>query len=261
LFDDPYAAAFVAAAGPPGVGEHPDDTEAASPQRQALAFQVIVRTRYYDDYLKSAVADGCRQVVLLAAGLDTRAFRLPWPAGTTVFEADLPDLLAVKERVLADAGAQPQSERVVVAVDLREDWLTALTGAGFDASRPTAWLAEGLLVYLPPEAQDRLFDNIAALSAPGSRLATEFHPDAGASIGERAAALRSEWQEHGFDVNLADLFYPGERNNVVDYLAEHGWTVSAQPRPELFKDYGKEFPDTDELAPLRNSLAVIATRK
>jgi len=125
-------------------------------------------------------------------------------------------------------------------------------------------LAAGVLDWmgdLPPEAQDRLFDNIAALSAPGSRLATEFHPDAGASIGERAAALRSEWQEHGFDVNLADLFYPGERNNVVDYLAEHGWTVSAQPRPELFKDYGKEFPDTDELAPLRNSLAVIATRK
>ena len=87
-------------------------------------------------------------MVLLAAGLDTRAFRLSWPDRTTVFEADLPDLLEVKERVLADVGARPQCERIVVAVDLRSDWLSSLTDAGFDASQPTAWLAEVLLVYL-----------------------------------------------------------------------------------------------------------------
>ena len=83
----------------------------------------------------------------------------------------------------------------------------------------------------------------------------------GASIGERAAAMRSEWQQHGFDVDLADLFYKGERNHVVDYLTGHGWQVSARTRPEVFAAYGKEFPDPDELAPLRNSLAVIATLK
>jgi methyltransferase (TIGR00027 family) len=158
-------------------------------------------------------------------------------------------------------GATPSADRRAVAIDLREDWPNALRDSGFDDTRPTAWSAEGLLVYLPPEAQDRLFDNITALSAPGSQLATEYHPDAGTGIGQRAAALRSEWQEHGFDVNLADLFYPGDRNAVVDYLSEQGWQVGSRSRPELFCEYGKEFPDTDDLAPLRNSLAVIATRK
>ena len=132
--------------------------------------------------------------------------------------------------------------------------------SGFDVNQPTAWSAEGLLVYLPPEAQDQLFDDITELSAPGSRLATEYHPDAGAGL-QRALALRSEWKEHGFDVNFADLFYPGERNSVVDYLGGLGWQVSSRSRPEVFGHYGKVFPDSDELAPLRNSLAVIARRK
>jgi O-methyltransferase involved in polyketide biosynthesis len=111
------------------------------------------------------------------------------------------------------------------------------------------------------EAQDRLFDNITALSAPGSQLATEYHPDAAASIGERAQAISRGWGEQGFDVNLSDLFYAGERRHVVDYLNAHGWQVSSRPRPEVFAGYGREFPDTEALAPLRNSLAVIATRK
>jgi hypothetical protein len=92
-------------------------------------------------------------------------------------------------------------------------------------------------------------------------LATEYHPDAGASIGERVAAMRAEWQQHGFDVDLADLFYRGERSHVVDYLTGHGWHVAARPRPDMFREYGREFPETDELAPLRNSLAVIAKRR
>jgi methyltransferase (TIGR00027 family) len=178
-----------------------------------------------------------------------------------VYEIDQPKVIEFKTATMTDIGATPTAERRTVAIDLREDWPAALRRSGFDESKPTAWSAEGLLVYLPPEAQDRLFDHITALSAPGSQLATEFHPDAGASIGERAATLRSEWQEHGFDVNLADLFYEGERNHVVEYLTGHGWQVSARTRPEVFAAYGKEFPDTDEVAPLRNSLAVIATRK
>ena len=226
MFDDPYAAAFVAAAGPPGVGEHPDDTEAASPQRQALAFQVIVRTRYYDDYLKSAVADGCRQVVLLAAGLDTRAFRLPWPAGTTVFEADLPDLLAVKERVLADAGAQPQSERVVVAVDLREDWLTALTGAGFDASRPTAWLAEGLLVYLETADALALLRTVTAASSAGSRLAFERSARGRDVAAEDTEAVTSLWRG-------------GVGEEVEEWLAAQGWTVTVDNLGDVASTYGR----------------------
>ena len=148
-----------------------------------------------------------------------------------------------------------------MAIDLRDEWPAALRRNGFDDTQPTAWSAEGLLVYLPPDAQDRLFDDITALSAPGSRLATEYHPDAGASIGQRAEAIRDRWKEHGFDMNLAELFYPGERNPVVDYLAGHGWVVNARTRPEMFEAYGRKFPDGDELAPMRDSLAVTATRQ
>jgi methyltransferase (TIGR00027 family) len=177
-----------------------------------------------------------------------------------VYEIDQPKVVEFKTETMAAIGATPTADRRAVAIDLREDWPAALRRSGFDDTKPTAWSAEGLLVYLPPEAQDKLFDNITALSASGSHLATEYHPDAGASIGERASAMRDEWRQHGFDINLSDLFYKGERSHVVEYLTGHGWQVSARLRPELFREYGKAFPETDVLAPLSNSLAVIAKR-
>jgi O-methyltransferase involved in polyketide biosynthesis len=161
---------------------------------------------------------------------------------------------------MASIGAKPTAQRRAVSIDLRDDWPAELRRNGFDDTKPAAWSAEGLLVYLPPEAQDRLFDNIATLSAPGSRLATEYHPDAGASMGRRAEEFRQRWQKHGFDMNLADLFYPGERNPVVEYLTEHGWQVTARNRTEMFTEYGRHFPDSEELAPMRDSLAVTAIR-
>ncbi len=194
-----------------------DDADKSNAAR-LMTTVMAVRTKFFDDFFTDAAANGIRQAVILASGLDSRPYRLPWPDGTVVYEIDQPQVVEFKTATMSAIGATPSAERRAVAIDLRHDWPAALRRSGFDDTVPTAWSAEGLLVYLPPEAQDRLFDNIAALSAPGSRLATEFHPDAGASIRERAAALRSEWQEHGFDVNLADLFYPGERNNVVDYL-------------------------------------------
>ena len=218
---------------------------------------MAVRTRFFDDFFTESA--GIRQAVILASGLDARAYRLQWPAGTVVYEIDQPKVIEFKNATMASLGATPTAERRAVSIDLREEWPAALRRNGFDDSQPTAWSAEGLLVYLPPEAQDRLFDDITALSAPGSRLATEYHPDAGASIGRRAAAIGDRWKEHGFDVNLADLFYPGERNPVVEYLTEHGWDVTARTRPEVFAAYGREFPDSDELA-MRDSLAVTATR-
>ena len=127
--------------------------------------------------------------MILASGLDSRPYRLPWPDGTVVYEIDQPKVIEFKTETMTAIGATPTAERRAVAIDLREDWPAALRRSGFDDSQPTAWSAEGLLVYLPPEAQDRLFDNITALSAPGSQLATEYHPDAGASIG--AARRRS----------------------------------------------------------------------
>jgi methyltransferase (TIGR00027 family) len=265
LIDDPFAAPLVRAVGVDFFTRLADGeinlSDVDKGGTAALMTTVMaVRTKFFDDFFLGAAADGVRQAVILASGLDSRPYRLPWPDGTVVYEIDQPKVIEFKTEAMTAIGATPTADRHAVAIDLREDWPAALRHSGFDDSQPTAWSAEGLLVYLPPEAQDRLFDNITALSAPGSQLATEYHPDAGASIGERAAALGSEWQEHGFDVNLADLFYKGERSHVVEYLTGHGWQVSARARPELFRAYGKDFPETDELAPLRNSLAVIAKR-
>ena len=222
---------------------------------------MAVRTRFFDDFFLDATKAGVRQAVILASGLDSRAYRLPWPAGTVVFEIDQPKVIEFKSQALADLGASPTADRRTVSVDLRDDWPAALRAAGFDDAAPTAWSAEGLLVYLPPEAQDRLLDNITELSAPGSRLATEYHPDSGAGIADRATKISDQWSGLGLDLNLADLFYAGERTPVVDYLEHHGWQVSTRTRPEMFALHGRTFTDGASMAPLRNSLSVTAIRK
>ena len=147
----------------------PESTGAMS----RMADNMAVRTKFFDEFFLDATKAGIKQVVILASGLDSRAYRLAWPAQTVVYEIDQPQVIEFKTRALAELGAEPTTERRVVAIDLRDDWPTALRTAGFDPSQPTAWSAEGLLGYLPPEAQDRLLDTITELSAPGSRLATE----------------------------------------------------------------------------------------
>ena len=262
LIDDPYAAPLVRAVGVDfftkmvdGVLEVPEEAAEAA---TAMTTVMEVRTRFFDDFF---VSSGLPQAVILASGLDSRAYRLAWPAGAVVYEIDQPQVIDFKSTTLAGLGAEPTVDRRAVSVDLRDDWPAALRAAGFDDSLPTAWSAEGLLIYLPPQAQDRLFDHLTALSAPGSRLATEYHPDAGAAIGQRAAAIREQWGSQGFDLDFADLSYGGERNSVVDYLSARGWDVTARPRAEVFASYGRAFPTSDTLAPLRNSLSVLATRK
>ena len=262
IIDDPFAEPLVRAVGMDFFNRLLDGeiglVEGDGGDATRLMVDVMaVRTKFFDDFFTGA--DGIRQAVILASGLDARAYRLEWPAGTVVYELDQPKVIEFKNATMSSIGATPTAERRAVSIDLREDWPAALRGNGFDDTKPTAWIAEGLLVYLPPDAQDRLFDEITALSAPGSRLATEYHPDAGASMGQRAEAIRDRWKAHGFDVNFADLFYPGERNPVVDYLAGHGWQVTARTRSEMFEKYGRKFPDGDELAPMRDSLAVTAT--
>lgn len=265
LFDDPFAAPLVRAVGVDFFARLVDgeievsDGEAAGPQ--FMAHLIAVRTRFFDDFFITSTADaGIRQAVILASGLDSRSYRLPWPAGAVVYEIDQPQVIEFKTVTMSALGAAPTAQLRTVGVDLRDDWPNALRDSGFDPDQPTAWSAEGLLVYLPPDAQDRLFDDITALSAPGSKLATEYHPDAAASIGERSKALSRQWGEHGVHLDISDLFYAGDRRPVVDYLAGHGWQVSARPRPEVFAEYGQEFPDTDLLAPMRDSLAIVATR-
>ncbi|KUI32574.1 class I SAM-dependent methyltransferase [Mycobacterium sp. GA-2829] len=203
--------------------------------------QIAVRTRFFDDFFITATAAGVRQAVILASGLDTRAYRLDWPAGTVVYEIDQPEVIEFKTRTLADLGASPTAELRTVAIDLRDDWAVALRAAGFDPTAPTAWIAEGLLIYLPPEAQDRLFDNIIALSAPGSRIATE-HMDFGAN---RDAWLQrvSEWSKHvGSEIDLLDLFYTEDRTAAGTYLAERGWDIEVLTSVQAYAANGFEYP-------------------
>ena len=213
-----------------------------------MSEQIAVRTRFFDDFFTAASEAGIRQAVILAAGLDTRGYRLAWPAGAVVFEVDQPEVIAFKTATLAGLGAEPTANRKTVAIDLRDDWPAALRSAGFDPDQPTAWIAEGLLVYLPPDAQDRLFDNISSLSAPGSRLATE-HMDMKSMPDDWAQKLdeRSHWADSG--IKLSELFYAGERDTAGEYLSAQGWQVATLTTSEAFAANGFELPD-DELTKL-----------
>ncbi|SEF24002.1 methyltransferase, TIGR00027 family [Amycolatopsis pretoriensis] len=198
-----------------------------------------VRTRFYDGFFLDA---GLAQVVILASGLDSRAYRLRWPAGTVVYELDRPEVVEFKTRTLAGLGAEPTAERRVVAADLRDDWPTSLRAAGFDPARPTAWSAEGLLGYLPPEAQDRLLDTITELSAPGSRVATESRPTPRPGEEDRTKQslnrISELFRSANFDPDMAKLRYFGERNEAAPYLVGLGWEVAGRTVRELLAEYG-----------------------
>jgi methyltransferase (TIGR00027 family) len=263
LLDDPLADPLVRAVGlQPFIriidGEIDFDDDPLL-NRKARTEQIAVRTRFFDDFFTEATEDGVRQAVILASGLDTRAYRLRWAAGTVVYEIDQPQVIEFKTNTLAGVGAAPTADRRAVGIDLRDDWPAALRQAGFDVAQPTAWSAEGLLPYLPPEAQDRLFDNITALSAPGSRLATEHVPDPNAFSDERLQRISDRWRRFGFDLNAADLFYRGERSVVVDYLSSHGWEVTPHPARELYARNGFEFP-ADEMAATFGDMSYVAAR-
>ncbi|QZA08603.1 class I SAM-dependent methyltransferase [Mycolicibacter heraklionensis] len=207
---------------------------------------MAVRTRFFDTFFADATRSGIRQAVILASGLDARAYRLTWPSGMTIFEIDQPQVLAFKAAALTDLGAEPTADRRGVAVDLRDDWPAALIEAGFDRTQPTAWIAEGLLGYLPPDAQDRLLDNIAALSADGSRLATEAIPNISADQHDQAREMMrsatEKWRAHGFDLEFSELGYEGDRNDVAAYLDPLGWASTGVTMTELLTQHGRPAP-------------------
>ncbi|ORV14765.1 class I SAM-dependent methyltransferase [Mycobacterium celatum] len=263
LLDDPFADPLVRAVGVPQFVRLLDGDVSLDDDpvlnRKTRTQQIAVRTRFFDEFFLDATKSGIRQAVILASGLDTRAYRLQWPAGTVVYEIDQPQVIDFKGKTLADFGATPAAERRAIGIDLRDDWPAALRNGGFDTGQPTAWIAEGLLPYLPPEAQDRLFDNITALSAPGSRLATEHVPDPAAFTDDRANKISERWRRLGLDLNASDLFYQGERSIVIDYLTGHSWRVTEYPVRELYRRNGFEFPEDEIMATFGELSYVSAT--
>lgn len=260
LIRDEFAFLLVAAAGPAWaqlagsepywIGDVPEVHRIHTVSRDYQA----VRTHYFDDYFSEVTHDGIRQVVILAAGLDSRAFRLDWPAGTTVYEIDQPKVLDHKTETLRAHRAVAKAQQVAVPVDLRDDWSATLSDAGFDPDQPTAWLVEGLLPYLPGEAQDLLFKRIDGLSAPGSRVAVEAFPvDPSRDTAERRAARAARRERMrtslGLDIDVDALTYPDDQIDAVEWLAAHGWAVDAVPAADEMTRLDRPVP-AEELAEL-----------
>ncbi len=257
LFTDPYADYFVEAAitagwRPPFAAETLAQLTAepvVSAQMQAMAAYIAARTRYFDEFFTTAGANGLDQVVILAAGLDTRAWRLPWISATTIYELDQPKVLEFKADVLARHRARPAARYVPVPVDLRHDWVSALRAGGFDPAIPTAWLAEGLLPYLSAVDQDLLFERIHELSAESSRLAVEafgpdfFDPHKLARRRERLSAVRDAATAEGLEVPETEaLWYLEPRADVAAWLADRGWEVDVVGSADLMDRYHRRAP-------------------
>ena len=271
LIDDPFAEPLVRAVGLDfftrwAAGElesaDVDDPDAAWGM-QRMTNLLAARTRYIDAFFFEAAAAGIRQAVILAAGLDARGYRLAWAPGTTVFEIDQPQVIEFKTRTLTDLGAMPTAEVRDVAIDLRDDWPTALRQAGFDTEQPAAWAAEGLLGFLPPDAQDRLLDNITALSADRSRLVAEVFVNSGIS-GAALDTATDKWRARGLDIALDNLGFPGERNDAATYLEQRGWQPVRTPLNELLADNGFPLQSSDPDAPFGRNYyctAVLHNRK
>jgi methyltransferase (TIGR00027 family) len=259
LINDPFAEPLVRAVGVDlfvrlvsgelNPADLQDDGDSSSRSMPRMTDNMAVRTKFYDEFFVEAAEAGIKQAVILASGLDSRAYRLPWPDGTTVYEIDQPQVIEFKSRTLAEMGAQPTAHRRTVAIDLRGDWPAALRAAGFAPDKPTAWSAEGLLGYLPPEAQDRLLDTITALSAPGSRIATESMPRRDDALRERLKehmrTVSERWRKHGLDLDMTELIYFGDRNEAAPYLSDCGWQITGRSTRELFAANGLEPLDED----------------
>jgi methyltransferase (TIGR00027 family) len=244
LVRDEYAKYFIAASQDPylaGVLANPGTSE----DETAFPRLYGVQTRFFDDFFNAAGDAGVRQAVIIAAGLDSRAYRLDWPHGTTVFEVDLPKVLEFKARVLGEQGATPKARRSEVAADLRTDWPTELKGAGFDPQSPSAWSVEGILPYLTDDAQSQLFSRISELSAPGSRVAV-------GALGsrldrEQLAALETDHPGVNMSgkTDFSALTYE-PKTDPAEWLAAHGWAVEpVRNTLELQTGYGMTPPDVD----------------
>jgi methyltransferase (TIGR00027 family) len=245
---DPYAEVFCRAVG----GEWADLLDGRAPEHPLktefgdyfVDFQAV-RTRYFDTYFEAAAAVGVRQIVLLAAGLDSRAYRLRWADDTVVFELDQPQVLEFKRETLAARAEALSAARREVPIDLRDDWPQALRDSGFDPAKPSAWIAEGLLIYLPATAQRQLFAGIDSLAAPGSHVAVEESAPLAAPTFQ---AKREEELAGGGDRAFFSLVYNEQHAPAQEWFGGRGWWAATTPLPFQLRSLGRPVPEADSEA-------------
>jgi methyltransferase (TIGR00027 family) len=221
LFHDPWAAALAG-----------EEGQAWLEQRSGNVAPMIIRTRYFDDFLQRITAqNGLRQIVMLAAGLDTRAFRLPWPDGTRLFELDQPSVLAYKEQVLRAAGAEPGCERRGIAADLTAPWEEMLLQGGFDPRLPSGWLLEGFLFYLSNADSARILAEVSALAASGSWVGFDV---------VNSVTLTSPWTRAWVEMQAqSGAPWIGSLDDPEAFLCAQGWKAALTQPGAPDANYGR----------------------
>jgi len=244
LINDPFAEPLVRAVGVDFFTQVATGERAISELGDDNGFALLtdlfaVRTRFFDNFLTDAGRAGIRQAVILASGLDARPYRLWWPAGTTVYEIDQPGVIEFKTQTLRGLAATPTADRRAAGIDLRREWPEALGRLGFDATKPTVWIAEGLFIgYLAPATQARLLNNVTRLSAPGSRVAADYLPNWSRPFSSQEHALAERWQPYGFDGDMTELTYLDEYHDTAESLAALGWKTFVTDLADLFNATG-----------------------
>ncbi|WP_250123447.1 SAM-dependent methyltransferase [Chroococcidiopsis sp. CCMEE 29] len=221
LFIDPFAEQLAGA----------DAIQAAIPrleeyEKRGRPFS-SVRTRFFDDFLMNCSHD-VRQVVLLGAGMDTRAFRLNWKAGTHIYEIDHSDVLHYKESVLA--GIHPHCTRHSICADLKESrWSQLLLEQGYQSSEPSIWLLEGFLYYLNSTEVHNLLTKLKNMTILGSWFGTDV-------INSVVLNGPDEWAK----------YWQSSCDHPESFLANYGWKATAIQPGEKGASFGRftyQFPD------------------
>lgn len=261
---DPFAETFCRAVGGPWAavldGTAPDHPLRSEKFGQHFVTFQAARTRYFDAYFRQAAQAGVRQIVLLAAGLDSRAYRLDWAPDTTIYELDQPQVLEFKREVVAAQGVSAKAERREIAVDLRDDWPQALRNSGFRPEEPSAWIAEGLLIYLPASAQEQLFTGIDALTSPGSYLAVEEgRPMDRDAFRAKVQEAKSSGDERG---QWWQLIYNEQVAPAAQWFGVRGWTAQDTTLLDYLKSVGRSVESADaEAADMLASITLVSAVK
>lgn len=215
LFCDPFAAQLAGAPGFAAVEQKLSEKD--------LAY-IALRTHLFDRWLLSSTAD---QVVILAAGLDTRAYRLAFTAGVKLFELDFPQVLDYKAEQLQ--WVRPTCERHALGVDLTQPWQQRLLAAGFNPDRPSSWLLEGLLMYLLPDQVRGLLATVSELAAPNSQLSLDVINPLGVDHAAYRGYFQSGWEQP--EALLSDYGWQGQVLQPGDPEARfHRYTWPSTPR-------------------------------